>query len=394
MGSGIAQISAAKGIDVLLSDQSEAAASSATHTIGQAFDKKVKRKSLLPFEKDVIVSHLRPVMLTDATNWSHADCVVEAVFEDLTVKHQVFQAIEKLVPEHCLLATNTSALSVADIAAGTSRPEKVIGLHYFSPVPAMPLLEIIPHATTSTETLSAAMALGLKQGKTVIVVKDVAGFYVNRCLGPYLAETLALVQAGVDPVLLDKLMTDFGFPVGPISLADEVGIDVAAHVNTSLSSALGVRMLGGDPTLFHDMISAGFLGKKSGAGFFIHPKTSKKGAVKAVNPAALELLQTYRPSAPVTIENADVINRLLVRFVNEAILCVQDEIVASPTEGDMGAVFGMGFPPYLGGPFRYADAIGSTKLNAMMLAYSEVEGEQFTPCDLLQEMAKTNKTFY
>jgi enoyl-CoA hydratase/long-chain 3-hydroxyacyl-CoA dehydrogenase len=264
----------------------------------------------------------------------------------------------------------------------------------------MPLLEIIPHAGTSEETQARAMDLGLRQGKTCIVVKDVPGFFVNRCLGPYLAETLALVQrGGVDPVRLDAIMTSWGLPVGPIALADEVGLDVAAHVNESLSGALGVRMGGGDAQLFRDMIAAGFLGKKSGSGFFMHGgkagKKAAKGGKKEVNPQAVALLKAYQSTggAP-ALSDETVVDRLMSRFVNEAALCVQDEIIGSPSEGDMGAVFGMGFPPFLGGPFRYVDLVGSSVYVDKMMRFAESEGEQFEPCALLKDMAKTNKKFY
>jgi enoyl-CoA hydratase/long-chain 3-hydroxyacyl-CoA dehydrogenase len=191
-----------------------------------------------------------------------ADLVIEAVFEDINLKHSVIKEMEEVLPEQCVFATNTSAIPSEDIAHGSKRPDQLSGMHYFSPVPQMPLLEIIPHKGTSDQTIAAAYNVGVKQGKTCITVKDVPGFYVNRCLGPFLVEVSALARDGASLELLDKSMTNFGMPVGPVTLADEVGIDVSNKVATFLSNAdLGVRMTGGDISLMGDMVEKGWLGR-------------------------------------------------------------------------------------------------------------------------------------
>lgn len=394
MGAGIAQVSAAKGMKVLLKDRSAEASFKGQEYIRKNLDDKFKKKRMSSYDKDVALSKVYPLSDEDSvwkTHMKQADLVVEAVFEDMGLKHKVIKDIEQYTKPECVVATNTSALSVSEIASASKRPENVVGMHYFSPVPNMPLLEIIRHDKTSEEVCSKAVDVGLRQGKTCIVVKDVPGFYVNRCLGPYISETLALVQEGVDPQRLDSLVKKWGLPVGPITLADEVGVDIAAHVNETLSSALGTRMEGGNPKIFEDMIEKGFLGKKSGKGFFIQPKSKKEK--KQINPEALELIKKYQ-SKKEDISDEDVVNRLVSRFVNEAVLCVQDEIIASPREGDIGAVFGIGFPPFLGGPFRYVDKVGSSSFTDMLSSYADKYGQQFTPCDLLQDMAKSNKTFH
>lgn len=394
MGAGIAEVSAQKGLRVLLKDRDAVSTSRGEGYISSDLTSKVKKRRMTNYEKDVIMSRVIPLSDEDEVWKKHmgqTDLVIEAVFEDMALKHQVIKQVEEHVSDDCIIATNTSALSVAEIATASKRPENVIGMHYFSPVPKMPLLEIIRHESTSDRVAAAAVDLGIRQGKTCILVKDVPGFYVNRCLGPYIAETLALVQDGVDPERLDKIVSKWGMPVGPITLADEVGVDVAAHVNESLTKALGVRMGGGNPLIFNDMISAGFLGKKSGKGFYVHPKSKKEK--KTINSSAVDLVKKYQ-GADLKLDDDTAVNRLVSRFVNEAILCVQDDIVASPTEGDMGAVFGVGFPPFIGGPFRYVDHIGSTAFNEMMLKFADQYGEQFAPCDLLQDMAKTNKKFH
>lgn len=394
MGAGIAQVSAAKQLRVLLKDRDAAAAGRGEDYVRSNLETKVKRKRMTIYERDSVMANVIPLSDEDPVWKKHiaqADLAIEAVFEDMALKHKVIKDLEQYLPEHAVVATNTSALSIAEIAKASKRPENVIGMHYFSPVPSMPLLEIIRHEGTSDATAAKAVDVGLRQGKTCIVVKDVPGFYVNRCLGPYIAETLALVENGVQPEHLDKIITKWGLPVGPITLADEVGLDVAAHVNHTLSDALGVRMAGGDAAIFDAMISKGFLGKKSGKGFYTQPKSKKEK--KSINAEALEIVKKFQKT-DLKLSDEDTINRLVSRFVNEAILCVQDDIIASPSEGDIGAVFGIGFPPFIGGPFRFVDRFGSAKFNDMMLRFADSYGEQFAPAPLLQDMAKTNKKFH
>jgi len=298
-------------------------------------------------------------------NWqkhfAKSDVVIEAVFEDLALKHKIIQAIEPLMKPSAIFATNTSALPIAEIAKASKRPERVVGMHYFSPVDKMPLLEIIPHAGTCNEASAIATEVGLKQGKTVIVVKDVPGFYVNRALGPFMAEVSALLADGADIEGLDKALTKFGMPVGPITLADEVGIDVASHVQEFLSKHLGERMQGGPENgALKGMLAAGMLGRKAGKGFYVYGsgkgKDSKK---KTPNPDALAMIAAMRRGSGPPPSVIDMQQRMILRFVNEAALCLQDSIIADATSGDIGAVFGIGFPPFLGGPFRYVDSEGA-----------------------------------
>ena len=282
MGAGIAQVSAEKGLKVLLKDRNDESIARGLSYMNDNWQKKVSRKRMTHHQGSLNTSHVTP--LTDETaSWkSHfgkTDLVIEAVFEDLKLKRDIVQQVEAVTPDHCVFATNTSAIPIADIAVGAKRPENIIGMHYFSPVPSMPLLEIIPHPGTSDRTTAAAFQVGLQQGKTCILVKDVPGFYVNRCLGPYLVEVSALVRDGVPLEQLDKAVKNFGMPVGPITLADEVGLDVVSHVANFLSKAdLGVRMEGGDVSLMENMIAKGWLGKKSKQGFFTY-----NGKKKSIN---------------------------------------------------------------------------------------------------------------
>eukprot|EP01041_Mallomonas_annulata_P005308 gene5308-10618_t len=400
MGCGIAQVSAENGkYRVLMKDRDLAAVSRGENMINTDLKEKLKKKRLTNFEYCDITSRIIPLH-DNISSWkkhfSQADLVIEAVFEEIGVKHRVLKEMEEIIPSHCVFASNTSAIPIASIAQGAKIPERVIGMHYFSPVPKMPLLEIILHSGTAPEVAAAAMEVGTKQGKTPIFVKDVAGFYVNRCLGPFMSEVTALVQEGVDLELLDKAMKSFGMPVGPITLCDEVGVDISAHVGAFMSKAdLGVRMQGGNPELMPKMVEKGWLGRKSGAGFYLYPKKTKKGDKKQINQELVTFLKDFQskePHVPVSVE--DIQMRIISRFVNEAAFSLQDEIIRSPIDGDIGAVFGIGFPPFLGGPFRLLDHQGTSEFVDRMLRYRDVKGAQFEPCPLLMDYAASGKKFH
>jgi len=391
MGAGVAQVSAQRGFKVLLKDVNVQGLGRGEKQITKNLDTQVKRRRMTKYDRDVTASRI--VGLTNEDNWENHfkkdDLVIEAVLEDLTLKHRVLQEMEAVIPEHAVFATNTSAIPIRDIAAGASRPENVVGMHYFSPVDKMPLLEVIPHETTSKDTLAKTVSVGLKQGKTVIVVKDVAGFYVNRCLGPFMAEVIALVQDGVPLDQLEKAMLKYGFPVGPITLCDEVGLDVAMHVQETLSGDLGVRMGGGDSTLLNALVDAGLLGRKNGKGFYTYPAKGKK----TLNTEVQSIIKPFMRT-PVNMGQEEIQQRMAYRFINEALFCLQDEIIANPTDGDIGAVFGVGFPPFRGGPFREVDSIGAEKFVDTMNRFADSYGEHFVPAPIVVDYAKSGKTFH
>mgnify|MGYP002714396862 CR=1 FL=1 len=292
MGAGIAQVTADKGITTILKDTSEQGLLRGQQQIMQAWETKYKRKQIDLLTRDLWMSNLVPTL--DYGRFKQADLVIEAVFEDLKVKHKVIQEVEAVTRDDCVFASNTSALPITDIAKGSKRPEQVIGMHYFSPVDKMQLLEVITTDKTSKETVAKAIDLGLRQKKVVITVKDCPGFYTVRCLGPVMSEFLLLLQEGVSPKELDEITTNFGFPIGGATLTDEVGIDVGAHVASYLSSVYHERMTGGDVRLIQELVAKGFLGRKAGKGLFIYSNDKKsKGKGREMNPGALEVIKKY-----------------------------------------------------------------------------------------------------
>ncbi|HXH18780.1 MAG TPA: 3-hydroxyacyl-CoA dehydrogenase NAD-binding domain-containing protein [Chitinophagales bacterium] len=359
MGAGIAEVSVNDGIDVVLKDIRQETLSAAKKTIWKNLESRVKKKAMTKIELEETIAKISDQL--DYRGFDKLDIVIEAVFEDLAIKHKVLAEVEAVTNDHCIFASNTSALPIKSIAEKAKRPELVIGMHYFSPVPKMPLLEIITYEKTADWVTATCYELGLRQGKTVIVVKDGPGFYTSRILGPFMNEALLLLEEGADILQIDREVRKFGYPVGPVTLFDEVGIDIAAHVMTGdvnkyyRETREGAKSGGAGIVKMHE---AGYSGRKNKKGFYQYdPKTGKKLHGK-VDPMVYSFFggPNRKQFEPELIQH-----RCAFGMINEAAYCLQEGIIATPLDGDVGAIFGLGFPPFRGGPFRYLDTIGADK---------------------------------
>ncbi len=385
MGAGIAYVtSSLQHTAVRIKDRDDAGVGRAMAHVQSLYDERVKRRSLTRREAEKAMALVTAT--TDYSGFKHVDLVIEAVFEDLNLKHQMVKDIERVCGKETIFASNTSSLPITDIATASAHPETVIGMHYFSPVNKMPLLEIIVHKGTADWVTATCVEVGKKQGKTVIVVNDGVGFYTSRILAPYMNEAAFLLAEGADIAEIDRALVDFGFPVGPITLLDEVGIDVASKVAKIMHKAFGDRMLAPETT--DVLLKEGRLGRKSQKGFYLYEngkKTEPDVSVYAHTPQGKERKR---------IERQEMAERCALQMVNEAIRCLGEGVLRSPRDGDIGAIFGLGFPPFLGGPFRYADAQGLGKILERTEHYQKRFGARFTPAPALYEYVKAGKKFH
>lgn len=402
MGSGIAAVSVQKKFNVRMRDVTDESLAKGEKYVWNVLDQRVKKRAMTSFDAKATQAHL--VTQLDYKQFERCDLIIEAVFEDLDLKHRVLAEVEANGRADAIFASNTSALPIEKIAAKAKNPANVLGMHYFSPVDKMPLLEIVVTKKTSKEASAIAVDVGMRQGKTVIVVNDGPGFYTTRVLTALTDEAAMVALGGADLHAIDRAMQAWGFPVGPITLIDEVGIDVAAHIAHDLGAAFGTRLCSGKPELLAEFVANKCLGRKANKGFFIY-ESKARGLIgslkkqwnrgpKKVNPFALQMLEKYGSDKDKTISAEDIQKRLGYRMINEAVYCLGEGILMSATDGDIGAVFGLGFPPFLGGPFRFLDSMGLGSFLEEMTKLEDQFGERFTPAPLLKEMVSGNKVFY
>lgn len=389
MGAGIAYVTADRAHkDVRIKDISHEGVARGIEYATKLIDKKLARKRIKSHEYLPSVSKITGGI--DYKGFESADVVIEAVFESLELKQQMVADIEALAGDReTVFATNTSAIPIDDVAANAQHPERVIGMHYFSPVEKMPLLEVVKGSKTADWVTATAVALGKQQGKTVIVVNDGPGFYTTRILVPYSMEAVRLVLEGVAIEEVDAALESFGMPVGPLKLMDEVGIDVGAHIVETLNGAFGDRIPlieGVDRVLADDR-----KGKKNKRGFYDY-STESKG--KKVDESIYQTMGVQYPGRAEISHQDGIAERVILTMLNEAAYCLEEGILRSARDGDIGAIFGLGFSPFLGGPFRYMDTLGTSVVVAKLEALAKEHGKRFTPAPSLVSMAKNNEKFY
>ncbi len=395
MGGGIASLMADKKVEVRLADLSRAALDAATWQHRRDIDKKRKRRRLSTGQANAAMDRLE--VSVGISGVGEADIAIEAVAEVMKVKHAVLGELAGAMPADAILATNTSSLSVTEMQRGLPGPERVVGMHFFNPVKKMPLVEIVRGEETSDATITRTAALAVALGKTPVVTKDVPGFLVNRLLGPYLDEAVRLFVDGVSPVRIDRLLVAFGMPMGPFTLLDEVGFDIAAHAAGSLHEGYGARMTPCDA--LGGMISPDRLGKKSGKGFYDHTAKRKKGQSP---PVMGDLSRFQRSTRAMLMSDRDIVDRIVLAMVGEGARAFEERVVATAAEFDLATVFGTGFAPFRGGLLGYADSIGAARLVSMLERHAAMPdvaergpaAARFEPAAVLKELAEAGETFH
>ncbi len=379
MGGGIAQLVSYKDIPVRVKDLNEKALGGALKEAMSVYKSALKRRKVKAHDVENKM-HLISVGLTNQ-GLKNCDMIIEAVIEDLGVKQKVFKEMDALVGPQTILASNTSSLSVGKMAEGCRHPERITGLHFFNPVSRMPLVEVIRAAHSSDDAIERTVLFARRLGKTVIVVEDRPGFVVNRLLLPYMNEAAYLLQEGFSPDRIDRLVEAFGMPMGPIELADQVGIDVSYKVAHILQDAFGERMK--VAPILEDVKKKGLLGKKADKGFYVYT-----GKTKQANPE-------IKISASTKTSEEDALKRMLYIMINEAARILEEKVADSAASIDIGMIMGTGFPPFQGGLLRAADTIGPAEiLKDLERFQKEVDAKRFEPSQLLRTLAAQHKTFY
>lgn len=383
MGAGIAQWLSARGLPVILRDINAEQIARGMSGIAKIYRDGVKRHVFSEREARDGLDRIYPA--TAEVPLRHADLIVEAAVENLELKKKIFARLDVLAGDETILATNTSALPVSELASGTQKPERVLGLHFFNPVHRMQLVEIVAARQTSPEILQRAVKFAQRIGKLPVVVKDSPGFLVNRILMPYLIEAGNLFESGATIQNLDEVMLDFGMPMGPMRLIDEVGVDVSLHVAQTLAAHFGGRM--SIPAVLRKMMEGKLLGRKNGRGFYLH----EKGKEACPNPETISFVKNQTAAG---LSREELQERMVFLMVNEAARCLEEQIVSEPADVDFAMIMGTGFAPFRGGPLRYADSLGAEKIVGGMENLIDRGAEHFKPCDLLKTTAVNGKKFY
>jgi len=390
MGGGIAYQSALKGTPIVMKDINDAAIELGLKEAKKLLGKRVSQGHMKAEEMADALTRINTTLTYgDVAN---TDIVVEAVVENASIKKSVLAELEDVVSDTTILASNTSTISISDLATAVKKPERVCGMHFFNPVPVMPLVEIIRGEKSSEATIATTVAYALAMGKKPIVVNDCPGFFVNRVLFPYLNAFEQLLHDGADFLQVDKAMENFGWPMGPAYLLDVVGLDIASHASAVLAEGFPNRMKLDFKTAFSKLLEQGRLGQKSGSGFYKYEPDRRGKPKKMIDEDAIKQVSNIAASSR-SFEDHEIIERMMIPLCLETVLCLEEGIVDSPAAADMGLIWGIGFPPFRGGPLRYIDSIGAEKFCTMADKHSNL-GAAYKPPTLLTTMAKENRHFF
>lgn len=384
MGGGIAWIFANNGQAPLMKDLNKDALELGLKQASSNFKGALKRRKLSEDDFERRQRSITPTLNYDG--FKKVDLVVEAVVEKMDIKKIVLKETEENVRDNCIITSNTSSLSVTEMATALKAPERFAGLHFFNPVHRMPLVEIITHDKVAPETVEALYKWCLKVKKTPIIVKDGPGFLVNRILVPYMTEALYLMQEGVDPEAIDEAILNFGMPMGAVRLMDEVGIDVMVKVGDIMHEALGAKAK--PPAISEKVGELGGFGKKSGKGYYLY---DEKGKETGFNPALDKIL----PKKKIEMDEITIQKRVFLPMINEAAIILAEKLVDAPSTVDLGLIFGIGFPPFRGGLLKYADSEGLDNILAAIESFKgAVDADRYAPAELLQQLVSENRSFY
>lgn len=388
MGGGIAWLFANNNINIRIKDITQNAIALGYNQIVKVFNQLKKIRKITPEQANIKISNVSAGL--DYAGFDRAQVVVEAVVENMAVKKRILAEAETQVSANAIIASNTSSLSISEMAHALQNPERFVGMHFFNPVNRMPLVEVIRGEKTSDQTIATIVKLSKKLGKTPIVVKDVAGFLVNRILLPYMNEAAYLLQEGAEIRRVDSLIERFGMPMGPFILADVVGIDVGVKVAHSLFESYGERMR--VATILDEIYNnhKELLGKKVGKGFYIHSNNQVNQKIDGI----LSEVRKAKAIHQIYIQDAEIIDRCILTMVNEAAKCLEENVVKNTRYLDMAMIMGTGFPAFRGGVLRYADSLGIDKVVARLQEFNKKHGARFEVSKLLLEMAQKEQKFY
>jgi 3-hydroxyacyl-CoA dehydrogenase/enoyl-CoA hydratase/3-hydroxybutyryl-CoA epimerase/enoyl-CoA isomerase len=390
MGGGISYQSASRGVPVLMKDIAPQALEAGVGEAVKLLEKQVERGKLTSGQMAKVLAGITPTL--SSGELAAVDLVVEAVVENESVKRKVLAEVEALLPEAAILTSNTSTISITRLATALKRPESFCGLHFFNPVPRMPLVEVIRGERSSPEAIATAVAYAQALGKTPIVVGDCGGFLVNRVLFPYLAGVQRLVADGVDYERIDRVMEKWGWPMGPALLMDVIGIDTCVHADAVLADAYPDRMRHEGKSAIEAMAEAGRLGQKSGKGFYAWKPEKKGPPSKQSDPEAKAIVASLARDRT-EVPDEEIVERTMLPMLLECSRCLEDGIVATPVEVDIALLYGLGFPPFRGGIFRWADSVGPPAL----LKAAERQrglGALYAPTKQLTTLAGSGRGFH